>query len=82
MEKQTLEFNVGLTDGASGPGAGFSARVNGETLWSRTLKESRWEAGTADLSRWQGQAVLIQLITETQGDRPETGARWADVAIK
>jgi hypothetical protein len=80
-DKSSLSFSAGLADGALSNGVGFMVRVNGEKAWEWSTKESKWNAGMVDLSRWRSQTILVQLITDSQGDNAYDWARWADVGI-
>jgi hypothetical protein len=77
----TLAFSAGLGDGSKTGGVGFAVRINGETVWSWTTRESRWQDAVVDLSRWRGQTVLVQLVTDALGDNFYDWAKWADVTI-
>jgi hypothetical protein len=81
-DKSSLSFNAGLADGSQTNGVGFMVLVNGEKAWEWSTKESKWNPGTVDLSRWRNQTVLLQLITDAQGDNAYDWARWAEVGIR
>jgi hypothetical protein len=48
-------------------GASFHVLVNGEEVFSREAFTPGPRAGGVDVSRWAGQAVLIQLAADAEG---------------
>ena len=77
-----LGWSAGLGDGAfSQDGVDFHVRVNGVTYWQVTAQSNHWIPGTLDLSKWKGQNVLVELMTDSRGDHIFDWAYWADVVL-
>jgi len=78
-----LGWSTGMGDGClSDTGVQFSVRVNGVTYWT-LFQEAPvgWIPGGLDLANWQGQNVLLQLVTDSVGDNSCDWAWWADLTI-
>jgi len=78
-----LGWSTGMGDGClSDTGVQFSVRINGVTYW--TLFQQApvgWIPSGLDLTNWQGQNVLLQLVTDSVGDNGCDWAWWADLTI-
>jgi hypothetical protein len=67
----------------SNTGVQFSVRINGVNYW--TLFQQTpvgWSPGALDLTNWSGQTILLQLVTDSDGDNSCDWAWWADLAIR
>ncbi len=79
-----LAFSAGLIDGATPARQGvlLEVRVNGEVLWQYTAKlPARWEYGSVDLSRWAGQNVLLELVSDSLGQNATHWTSWAELTL-
>ncbi len=76
-----LNLRAGIADESASAGLGFEVRVNGETTWSYRSKDPHWEAASADLSRWKGKTVLLQLVTDSLGSNDGDQAFWSDLVL-
>ena len=80
-----LRWSAGVMDGAnSSDGVDFEVRVNGQPYWQLTDGANgvdRWTSGSLDLSRWSGQSILIELMTDSRGEINFDWAAWADLVL-
>jgi len=78
-----LGWSDGMGDGClSNTGVQFSVRINGVTYWTLFQQApAGWNPGGLDLTDWQGQNVLLQLVTDSVGDNSCDWAWWADLTI-
>ena len=75
-----LGWSAGIQDGgATVDGVSFEVRVNGHLFWQLTTSTNQWVPGSLDLAAWQGQTVLLELITDSQQTFNFDWARWADL---
>jgi hypothetical protein len=73
-----LRTAIGIRDGSKSTGVGFSIEVNGRTVSQQSLHPGGgWTPVTVDLSPWQGDAILLTLATDAQGDFSFDWAVWA-----
>jgi len=82
--------NPAAWESLRGDGARFSVAVGRgdslETIWEQHInpreqeEDRRWHDGDLDLSRWAGEAVVVELRTDpgTEGDATNDWAIWAD----
>ncbi len=81
----TLNWSAGLIDGAnSSDGVAFAVLVNGNPYWTQTLGvhgDDHWTPGALSLARWQGQNIVVQLVTDSVGDNNYDWAAWADLVL-
>lgn len=77
-----LSLQAGLADDSVGDGVDFEARINGEIVWKTGRTDSGWEEGKADLSKWKGKSVLLQLVTRSRSEFGGDHAVWAEVVVK
>jgi uncharacterized protein (TIGR03437 family) len=79
----SLSFSTGLQDGATP----FEAvllyvRVNGTILWSYPANPpSTWIYGVVDLSPWNGQNVVLDVVSDSQGFNTDFTSPWAELII-
>ena len=71
---------MGLQDGCS-DGVFFKVLVNGETQFEHFADTFRWEDANISLSRYAGDHVLLELITDPGKDGGCDWAHWADLFI-
>lgn len=77
-----LGFSFGLLDGAnSWDGVEFQVRINGSAFFRQTTKATQWLPGALDLSRWKGQTVLLELITDSVTNYNDDWGTWADLVL-
>lgn len=77
-----LGLSVGLGDGAmSDDGVEFQVRINGVPYWRLTTQVDQWLPGAIDLGRWQGQNVLVELVTDSRANYNSDWAYWADLLL-
>ncbi len=84
-----LEFRVGLAN-PSPPlpptidysGAKFLLNINGESVWSLELRQNGWQPVTVDISKWQGQDVVIQIGLDAESNAIFDWAHWAGLTIR
>ena len=75
-----FSFSMGLQDGCS-DGVFFRVLVNGETQFEHFADTFSWEDATISLSRYAGDHVLLELITDPGKDGGCDWAHWADLFI-
>ena len=75
-----FSFSMGLQDGCS-DGVFFKVLVNGETQFEHFADTFRWEDANISLSRYAGDHVLLELITDPGEDISCDWAHWADLLI-
>ena len=75
-----FSFSMGLQDGCS-DGVFFKVLVNGETQFEHFADTFRWEDANISLSRYAGDHVLLELITDPGKDGGCDWAHWADMFI-
>lgn len=88
-EATRLDFKVALAD-PSPPlpltleysGVKFSLRINGEEIWSTEVRERGWKPESLDISKWQGQNVLIELVTDSLSNAIFDWAHWAGLTVR
>ncbi|MCE2413619.1 T9SS type A sorting domain-containing protein [Candidatus Poribacteria bacterium] len=78
--KIIFSFSMGLQDGCS-DGVFFKVLVNGETQFERFTNTFGWEDANVSLSRYTGDYVLLELITDPGEDVNCDWAQWADLFI-
>jgi hypothetical protein len=80
-----LGWSAGVTDGAySDDGVAFSVLVNGNPYWTLTTGvhgDNHWTSGVLNLARWQGQSILVELVTDSLADNNYDWAAWADLVL-
>jgi len=76
-----LRCFVGLRDGSKSEGCGFVARVNGIEVARQSKLPGEWSEMTADLSPWAGKAILLSLVTDSEGGYNFDWAVWGDVRL-
>ena len=75
-----FSFSMGLQEGCS-DGVFFKVLVNGETLFEHFTDTFRWEDANIPLSKYAGEHVLLELITDPGEDVNCDWAHWADLFI-
>jgi hypothetical protein len=74
-----LSFSYGVGEGSKTDGMEFFILVNGADVFRETLAEDDgWHDGTADLSAFAGQTLLLSVGADARGDNYFDWARWAD----
>jgi Putative binding domain, N-terminal/Viral BACON domain len=81
-----LSFSTGLRDDAQPFNATqdvlLYVRVNGTVLWQYDAKlPSAWKYGVVDLSAWQGQKVLLELVSDSLGPNGADWTSWAELTL-
>ena len=77
-----LGWSAGITDGgATTDGVDFEVRINGVTYWRLTTSANQWQSGSLNLSPWQGQPILLELVTDSRATYNFDWARWADLVL-
>lgn len=77
-----LEAFVGLRDGSSSDGVVFAVEVNGRQVARRPMLPGGWQAVTADLSPWAGKAVVLTLVTDSDGPYSYDWAVWGEPVVR
>jgi hypothetical protein len=81
-EALRLAWSAGLADGsASDDGVDFTVRINGVPYWEAPRFAPGWLPGSLDLSRWRGQPVLLELVTDARASFIFDWAYWADLVL-
>lgn len=88
-DASSIEFRVGLAD-PSPPlpptidysGMRLSMNINGGLVWSEELRQNGWMPATVDLSKWQGQDVVIQIVADAESNAIFDWAHWAGLTIR
>lgn len=75
-----FSFSMGLQDGCS-DGVFFKVLVNGEAQFENFVDTFEWEDANISLSRYAGDQVLLELITDPSEDVNCDWAHWADMFI-
>src|SRR6185503_16591384 len=65
----------------SSDGADMEVRINGVTYWRHTTSGGPWVPGSLDLSPWQGQTILLELVTDSRAQNFGDWPHWADLAF-
>ena len=77
-----LGWNAGILDGgATLDGVDFEVRVNGVAYWRLTTSANQWNAGSLNLSAWQGQLIVLELVTDSRATYNFDWAHWADLVL-
>src|SRR5262249_49344456 len=78
-------WSAGIQDGASSDdGVAFSVLINGSPYWSLTTGangDNHWTPGQLNLARWQGQSIVIELVTDSLNNNSFDWAAWADLVL-
>jgi hypothetical protein len=76
-------WSAGILDGFTPTidGIDFIVRINGLPYWQLTKQTDVWSADGIDLQPWQGQNVLVQLITDSRTNNNYDNAEWADLIL-
>ena len=77
----SLHGYAGLGDGAVTDGVGFRVAVNGEDLWGHSTRTTGWRELRVDLSRWAGQMIALDLITDAEGECYCDWANWGEIRL-
>lgn len=77
----SLRTYAGLKDNAGAEGVGFAIAVNGKVLWSHSTRTPSWRRATVDLTRWAGQTVVLDLISDSRGASFCDWACWGEPVI-
>ncbi|MCY3723509.1 MAG: T9SS type A sorting domain-containing protein [Candidatus Poribacteria bacterium] len=75
-----FSFSMGLQDGCS-DGVFFRVLVNGETQFEHFADTFRWKDINISLSRYAGEHVLLELVTDPGESNRCDWAHWADLFI-
>ncbi|MCS7310967.1 MAG: NPCBM/NEW2 domain-containing protein, partial [Armatimonadetes bacterium] len=76
---------AGIGDGAEGKSNGvrFSVEVNGEEVWSQTVRAGQgWQPLNVSLGKWAGRTVLLRLVTDSLGDYSWDWAHWGELRLE
>jgi hypothetical protein len=78
-----LSFSAGLADGtaAHAPGVVLAVLVNGSPVWSQTRVKSGWIDGSVDLSAFQDQNVLLELVSDTGTTGSFVESLWSGLSL-
>ena len=84
-----LNFMYGLMDAPPGytganiaySGADFLIYVNGAQVFDQTVPSAGSHTGSIDLSKWVGQAVVIQLAVDADGTAVFDWCLWTNVLV-
>jgi hypothetical protein len=83
-----LSFKVGLGDppppllSVNYSGADVTVRINGESVFTQTLQLAGWNPGTADISKWAGQNVIVELDADSDSNAQYDWVYWTDLKIQ
>jgi hypothetical protein len=87
-DASTLDFKYGLADPLpplpptiSYSQTDFSVKVNGEKVWSRTIQLNGWNIQSADISKWAGQNVVIQIAVDALGQGTFNWSDWSGLTV-
>ena len=81
-ERAELSCAIGLRDGAESTGVVLAIEVNGRELARRRMLPGAWENLAVDLSAWAGQAVVVCLVTDSDGAFNCDWACWGDPIVR
>jgi hypothetical protein len=75
-------WSAGILDGGlTFDGVDFEVRINGIAYWRLTTSANQWNAGSLNLSAWQGQQILLELVTDSRANYNFDWAHWADLML-
>jgi len=82
-ESISLEFAVGLRDGAKSEGVVFVVEVNGAEVFKKLVTApDGWHSARVDLSRFSGKTILLSLVVDADGSYYYDWATWAQPVLK
>jgi len=74
---------VGLRDGSRSEGCRFVVQVNGREVASRLLAPAAgWQEIVSDLSAWAGRAIVLSLVTDSEGSFSFDWAAWGEPRLE
>jgi hypothetical protein len=73
---------IGIRDGAKSNGVIFEVRVNGRTLFTRTVTAGDWNPVEIDLSPWRDSSVVLSLAVDSNGPYDCDWAHWGEPRIE
>jgi len=59
----------------------FSVAINGAEVWGQSVLLSGWLNQSIDLSSYQGQKILLELIVDSEGTAVFDWGHWADLSF-
>jgi hypothetical protein len=62
-------------------GMRFSVAINGAEVWGQSVLLSGWLNQSIDLSSYQGQKILLELIVDSEGTAVFDWGHWADLSF-
>ena len=81
-EPATLKTWIGIRDNARCDGVDFIVEVNGRELARKRMLPGRWEPLNLNLAPWRGSAVVLALITDSDGPYTCDWAAWGEPRIE
>jgi hypothetical protein len=81
-ESAVFRTSVGVRDGSRSTGVRFIVEANGRPLIEETILPGSWHDLQMDLSQWQGQPVVLTLITDSAGSHYFDWAHWGDPRLE
>jgi hypothetical protein len=72
-----------LRDGSKSEGCRFVVQVNGREVASRLLAPAAgWQEIVSDLSAWAGRAIVLSLVTDSEGSFSFDWAAWGEPRLE
>lgn len=83
MPAGATEFraHIGLADGSKSKGVIFAAEVNGREVMRQPVLPGGWREVRCDLKQWSGEAMVLSLITDSDGGYDFDWAVWGEPRI-
>ena len=77
----TFSFSMGLNDAGCSLGVLFQVMLNGQVQFEHSTRVGGWVDAHLSLSKFVGETVLLELVTDPDGTSGCDAAYWADLLI-
>ncbi len=77
-----LRFGAGIADGANTDGVTFEVRINGDSVWQRLTTGPGWHDDAIDLAPLAGDAIVLELVTDSGRTNHCDWACWSRAVIE
>lgn len=81
-EPSRFTCRVGLRDGSRSEGVVFIVEVNGKEAARQRMTPGPWQPLSVDLAPWAGRAVVLSLVTDSDGSYSFDWACWCEPKIE
>ena len=76
-----FSFSMGLNDAYCSTGIKFQVLLNGQLQFEHATQDGGWTDAQLSLSKFAGETVLLELVTDSGGDAGCDGSSWGDLFI-